>query len=207
MLGSDARIIETGRDGVRLEHLTVLILQQIGARAVQNAGRALRECCGVMRGRKPLARRFDAVNGDRRLIEERMEQTDGVRAAADARDQEIGQPALALHQLRARLFADHGLKIAHHRRIRMRARGRADDVERVMHVRDPVAQRLVHRIFQRARARADGPHFGAQQIHAEHVRLLPLDVHLAHVDRRTEDRTAPRPSRWRRHAGPRPSRR
>ena len=82
-----------------------------------------------------------------------MEQADGVRAAADAGDQQIGQPLLALQQLRARLLADHGLKIAHHRRIGMRAGSRADDVERVVHIRDPVAQRLVHRVLERARAR------------------------------------------------------
>ena len=47
---------------------------------------------------------------------------------------------------------------------------------------DPVAQRLVHRIFQRARAGGDAAHFRAEQMHAEDIGLLPLDIHLAHVD-------------------------
>jgi hypothetical protein len=34
----------------------------------------------------------------------------------------------------------------------VRAGGGADDVERVMHIRHPVAQRLVHRVLQRGRA-------------------------------------------------------
>ena len=119
-----------------------------------------------------------------------MEHADGIGAAADAGDHQIGQPAFALQHLGAGLVADHGLKIAHHRGIGMRARRRADDVERVVDIGDPVAQRLVHRVLQRARARADGPHFRAQQMHAEDVGLLPLDIHFAHIDdaRKTEAR-------------------
>ena len=64
----------------------------------------------------------------------------------------------------------------------MRARGRADDVVGVAHVGDPVAQRLVHGVLQRLRARRDGVDLGAQQLHAEHVGLLALDVDGAHED-------------------------
>ena len=52
-----------------------------------------------------------------------------------------------------------------------------------MDVGDPVAQRLVHRVLERLRARGDGHHLGAEQLHAEHVGLLPLDVLGAHEDR------------------------
>ena len=93
-----------------------------------------------------------------------------------------GSRLLALQHLRARLVADHGLEIAHHPRIGMRPRRGADDVERVVDVGDPVAQRLVHRVLQRARTGCHRPHFGAEQLHAEHVRLLPLDIDLAHID-------------------------
>ncbi len=81
-----------------------------------------------------------------------------------------------------RLVADHALEIAHHRGIGMRARRRADAIERVGDIGDPVAQRLVHRVLQRARARLHRHDFGAQHLHAENVRLLPLDVDRAHVD-------------------------
>jgi hypothetical protein len=82
--------------------------------------------------------------------------------------------------------------------IGMRAGRRADDVERVVHIGDPVAQRLVHRILQRARAGRHGPHFGAQQIHAEHIGLLPLDIDFAHID--DAGKTEARGDRGRRHA-------
>ena len=64
----------------------------------------------------------------------------------------------------------------------MRARDRADAIERVLDIGDPVAQRLVERILERARARKRRHDFGAQQLHAEHIGLLPLDIDLAHID-------------------------
>ena len=74
------------------------------------------------------------------------------------------------------------LEIAHHGRIRMRAGDRADAVERVGDVGDPVAQRLVHGVFERLRTRFDGANLGPEHLHAQHVRLLPLDVDRAHID-------------------------
>ena len=38
MLGTDARVVEPGRDRMRLGDLAVLVLQQVGAVAVQHAG-------------------------------------------------------------------------------------------------------------------------------------------------------------------------
>ena len=57
---------------------------------------------------------------------------------------------------------------------------------RVLHVRHPVAHRLVDRVLEGAAARADGAHGGAEQPHAEHVQRLALDVDLAHVDHALE---------------------
>ncbi len=81
-----------------------------------------------------------------------------------------------------RLLADHRLEVAHHHRIRMRAGDGADQVVGVLDVGDPVAHRLVHRVLQRAGARRHRLHLGAEQLHAEHVGLLPLHVGRAHVD-------------------------
>ena len=111
-----------------------------------------------------------------------MKQAHRVRAAADAGDQRVGQTAFRLLHLRTRLDADDRLEVAHHHRIGMRAGDRADAVERVGDVGHPVAQRLVHRVLERARSRRHRPHLGAERLHAQHVRLLPLDVDRAHVD-------------------------
>jgi hypothetical protein len=111
-----------------------------------------------------------------------MEQPDGVGAAADAGDQRIRQAAFGRHHLLAGLSADHRLEIAHHGRIGMRPRHRADAVEGVGHVGDPVAQGLVHGVLEGLGAGLHRHHLGAQHVHAEHVGLLPLHVHRAHVD-------------------------
>ena len=111
-----------------------------------------------------------------------MEDADGVGAAADAGDDRVGQAAFHLHDLLARLVADHRLEVAHHLRIGVRAGGRADQVVRVLDVGHPVAERLVHGVLERAVASGDRMHLGAEHPHAEHVRLLPLDVGGAHVD-------------------------
>ena len=100
---------------------------------------------------RAVARRFDAIDLDALVVEERMEQPDGVRAAADAGDERVGQPPFRCLHLLAHFGADHRLEVAHHRRIGMRTGRRADDVVRVVHVGDPIAQRLVHRVLQRAR--------------------------------------------------------
>ena len=111
-----------------------------------------------------------------------MEQPHRVGAAADAGDQRIGQPAFGLLHLLAGLVADDRLEIAHHRRIGMRAGDRADHVKGVLDMRDPVAQRLVHRVLQGRGAGMHRHDLGAQQLHAEDVGLLPLDVGRAHID-------------------------
>ena len=64
----------------------------------------------------------------------------------------------------------------------MRTGDGADDVERVVDVGDPVAHRFVDRVLQRLRARRHRHDFGAEQLHAIDVDLLPLDVDRAHVD-------------------------
>ena len=60
----------------------------------------------MLAGRDALARRFDADDRDVAIVEERVEQADRVRTAADARDERIGQAAELFLHLRARFAAD-----------------------------------------------------------------------------------------------------
>ena len=64
----------------------------------------------------------------------------------------------------------------------MRASHRPDAIERRLHRGDPVAQRLVHGILQRLRARLDDAHGGAEQLHAKDVQRLAMGVFPAHED-------------------------
>ena len=95
VLGADAGIVEAGGDRVGLRDLAVVVLQQVGAVAVQHAGPAAGERGGVLARSKPVAGRLDAVDLDLAVVEEGVEQPDGVRAAADAGDERVRQAALA----------------------------------------------------------------------------------------------------------------
>src|SRR5207247_7077053 len=101
--------------------------------------------------------------------EEAGEEADRVRAAADARDRDLGQAALELQDLLARLVADHGLELSHDLGVRLRAYAGADQVVGGLDAADPVADRLARGLLERAGAELDGPHLGAEQAH-------PLDV-------------------------------
>jgi hypothetical protein len=158
---------------MRLEDLAVVVLQKVGAVAVQHAGTARRQRRGMAPGLDPLARGLDADELDVRVREVRMEDAHRVAAAADARDHDVGLAAGVARHLLEALAADHALEVAHHHRVRVRARDGADDVERRLDVGDPVAHRLVERVLQRLRARLDRNDLRAEQLH-------PVDVlHLA----------------------------
>ena len=111
-----------------------------------------------------------------------MEGTDGVRSPAHAGDHGVREPALGLEDLRPGLPAHDRLELADHLRIGMRARRRANQVVGVMDIGDPVPERLIHGVLQGRRARGHRLNPGTQEVHAEDVGLLALDVHGTHVD-------------------------
>src|SRR5262249_36998085 len=127
------------------------------------------------------ARGLDADQPYVLVVDEAREHADRVRAAADAGDHCLRQPALDVEELRARLVSDHGLEVADELRVRMRAEGRADQVVRRLDVRDPVADRLARRLLERPRPELDGPHLGAEELHALDVRRLASHVLTPHV--------------------------
>ena len=61
-----------------------------------------------------------------------------------------GKPAFGGEKLLPGLDADDRLEVAHHLRIGMRPGGGADQVIGVVDIGDPVAQRLVHGVLERA---------------------------------------------------------
>ena len=75
------------------------------------------------------------------------------------------------------------LEIAHHRRIGVRAGDRADQVDTCRrHCATQSRSASFIASFSVAVPEVHRPHLGAQQLHAEDVGLLPLDVGRAHVD-------------------------
>ena len=64
----------------------------------------------------------------------------------------------------------------------MRTQRAAQQIMSCPDVGDPVAHRLADCVLQRLRTGRYAAHLRAQQPHAQHVQLLPLHVHIAHVD-------------------------
>jgi hypothetical protein len=177
---SDRRIVETGRHAVRRRDLAFAVLQQVREAAVQHARLSAVEARGVVAGRVAVAAGFDADQLDLRIADEGAEQPDGVAAAADAREREIGQAFGMGEDLRARFVADHALELGHQRRKRMRPQRAAEQVVRLW-IADPRAQRLVDRVLERLLAVLDLAHARAEQLHAQHVHALARGVDRAHV--------------------------
>jgi hypothetical protein len=136
----------------------------------------------VPAGLHPVAAGLEAVQPYGLVRYERVEDADGVRAAADTRGHRVRQPPDSLETLCPRLDADAGDEVADDLRERVRPRGRAQQVVRGVHGRHPVAQRLVERVLECARAGGHRDHGRAEHLHPRHVQRLPPGVDLPHVD-------------------------
>ena len=153
---------------------------------MQNAFGAAIKRRRVLARIEAIARRLDADEAHALVFDKRIKQSHRVGAAADARDANVGQSAGLFQNLRARFLAGHRVKIAHHRRKRVRPDDAADNVMRVAHVGHPIAHRFVGGVFQGFRAARHGNDVGAQQFHAKHVERLAARVFFAHVNVATQ---------------------
>ena len=89
------------------------------------------------------------------------EQTNGIAAAADTGYGIIRNAADFIHALLPRFITNDGLKKPCHHRERMRASHSAQNIMGIFTRGDPIAQRLINRIFQRFAAAGDGNDFCA----------------------------------------------
>ena len=89
VLRPDARVVEPGGDGVCLDDLAVLILQDVTPRPVEDAFLALYERCGVLGPVQAVASRFNADDLDTFVRDELVEVLAGMAI------QHLGQVVLA----------------------------------------------------------------------------------------------------------------
>src|SRR3546814_11248921 len=109
MLGPDAGIVEAGGDRVGVDDLAVVVLQQVGAVAVQHARAAARERCGVLPAGDAVTGRLDPDDAHALVAEDGLEHASAVGAAADAGDPHVGPAAPGLPNLHAPIAPDHRL--------------------------------------------------------------------------------------------------
>ena len=103
MLRPDAGIIQPRTDRVRLDDLSVIVLQQVRAIAMQHTRPATGQARRMFAAFDAVAAGLDADKPHRRIIEERMEQPHRIGTATDAGDRHIRQPALGFAQLQLSL--------------------------------------------------------------------------------------------------------
>ena len=128
--GPDARIVEPGRHRVRFLDLAVLVLQQQRVAALQHARRAVRERRGVLAEARPDAAGLDAEQLDAGVAA----RTDGTGRSRSSRRRRRRRRRPAARPPASSICARAStpitrLELAHQVRIRMRADGRAEQVD------------------------------------------------------------------------------
>src|SRR5450631_263583 len=186
VLRAHARVVEAGADRVGSEHLAVLVLHEVAVRAVEHSGPSAVQRRRVFGAVEATAGSLDADQLDTSVIEECGEHADRVAAAADAGNHGAGKGSPPLQAVGARLVADDALQDAHQRRVGVRTDAAADHVMSVADVGDPVADRLVGGVLERAGAAVDGDDRGTQEAHAIDVDRLAAHVLTADVHRAAE---------------------
>ncbi len=182
VFGADGGVVEAGGDAVGELDLAELVLEDEAAGALEDADGAALEAGGVLFGEDPLAAGFDADHADGGVLEEGVEEADGVGAAADAGDEEVWEALFAFEDLAAGLVADHPLEVTDHDGVGVGAIGGAEDVVSGADMGDPVAHGLVDGFLEGLLAGLDGDDLRAEHFHAEDVEGLAFAVDGAHVD-------------------------
>ena len=188
VFGTDAGVVQAGADAVRLGYLPVVVLQDIGAVAVQHARAAALQRRGVLAAVEPFARGLHANQARLRVRDVGMEDPHRVAAAAHAGEHRVGLACMTcllrehLRHLLQAFLSDHALKVAHHHRVGMRSGHRSNDIKGVVDIGDPVAHGFVESVLERSAAAVDRHHGRAEQLHAVHIGALALNVFAAHID-------------------------
>ena len=99
VLRPDARVVQSGGDGVNRGDLAVVVLAEIGLHAVENPQPASADGGGCLEGIDAAAGGLAADEGYVFVINEMVEGSDGVGAAADTGDDRVGQASLLLKDL------------------------------------------------------------------------------------------------------------
>mmetsp|Transcript_20694 Transcript_20694/g.40644 ORF Transcript_20694/g.40644 Transcript_20694/m.40644 type:complete len:382 (-) Transcript_20694:398-1543(-) len=180
VLRSNARVVESSRDGVSLSDLAI-VLQEVCTSSVENTGCAGREGGAVLVGVNTRTAGLDTKDSDLLVILERVEHADGVGATADASADHVRETSELGQGLVLGLVTDDALEVTHDRGERVRANGRTDNVVGVADVGDPVAHGLIDGILEGLSTTGDTNDLSTKDLHAENVKRLATHVLLTHV--------------------------
>lgn len=182
VLRADGGVVESGADGVGEFDLAVVIGEEPGFGALEDAEFSALEAGGVFFGFDAFASGFDADHAEVGVIDEGVEEAHGIGAAADAGDEKLGEAAFFLEDLLAGFESDDAVEVADHHGERVGAEGGAENIMGVIDGGDPVAHGFVDGFFEGGLSGGDGDDFGPHEAHAGDIEGLARHVDFAHVD-------------------------
>ena len=115
-------------------------------------------------------------------MEEGPEKPDGVTAAADASNEEIGEASFFFEDLPSGFFSDDAVKISDDHGIGMRSESGSEDIMRGAYVGDPVSHGLINGLFERGLTCSDGDDFCTKEAHSGDIEGLAFHIDGPHVD-------------------------
>jgi hypothetical protein len=185
---TNGRIIETRGNGMGGGDLAIFVLQDVGVGALQNARASASEAlvggeaCGVLAKPVAAAASLDTDHFYAGILEEFVEETNGVGAATNTGVKMRGQALFGSEDLFAGFAANDGLEIADHGGVRMRAKNGAKEIMGIADVGDPIAHGFVDGVFEGFAAGFDADDFRAEHAHAGNVEGLARHIFGAHVN-------------------------
>ena len=132
--------------------LPMSILQNIGICSLQYSRQASAKTGCMIAQPSATASCLNPDQPDFFVADKLMEDTNSIRATADAGNYGGGQAAFSFQNLCPCLVADHGMEIAHHGGIRMCAQNASKQIMRGADIGDPVAHRFIDGVLEGARA-------------------------------------------------------
>mmetsp|Transcript_24392 Transcript_24392/g.58134 ORF Transcript_24392/g.58134 Transcript_24392/m.58134 type:complete len:239 (-) Transcript_24392:481-1197(-) len=165
-----------------VHHLSLVVLNEIRVRAVEDARAAKGERRSMLICVHAKPGSLHAIQLNILILHKLVEEPHRIGSAPDAGNEHVGFSSPLLHALPPRLLPNHGMEVPDHHGKRVGPCDRAEDVVRVLHIGDPVADGLRRGVLERGGARVDRADLCAEEAHAEHVEGLPLHVLCAHVD-------------------------
>src|SRR5439155_21586488 len=106
------------------------------------------QCCRMLAWSDVLPSRFDSVKVYFEIMEEVVEDSDGVTSAPDAGDHGARELVFSCEDLLSGFLPDDALKVADDGRVWVGSHGGAEQVVCVLYVRYPVPEGLVDRILE-----------------------------------------------------------
>ena len=149
---------------------------------MQDPGTSQADGRSVAAGLEAVSAGLEAIEVDVGVVEEAVEDSDGVGAPAHAGADRIREATLLGENLLASLLADDLVEPTDHGWVRMRTCDCAEQIMRVLHAGHPVPERLVDGVLQCLGTVLDRDDLRTEQPHACDVERLTPGVLSAHVD-------------------------